>query len=160
MHRSSEHILVTAGDAGSMAQAWAQRLGPGFDPVALRRLLELDPADPSALMRRLLILFVESLGAQSEALQAALNAAELDGMRRAAHAVRSPAMSMGATDFARACQALEQQVLGLQRAGSPPNEECLQAAATVLAGMGAMQRQLQRVLSSDPASEHQGHGRA
>lgn len=160
MHRSSEHILVTAGDADSLAQAWAQRLGPGFDRVALQRLLELDPADPSALMRRLLVLFVESLEAQREALRAALDAADLDGMRRAAHAVRSPAMSMGATDFARACQSLEQQALALQRLGSTPTGECLQAAAAVLAGMIAMQRQLQRVLSSDQAAERQGHGRA
>ena len=154
MHRSSESILVTDEDQGRQALAWAQRLGPGFEAAALQRLIALDPAEEAGLMPQLLTLFEASLHAQADALEAAIGTADLDSIRRAAHTVRSSAMSMGAQDFAQACLRLEHRALERLRSPAPQDKEAvLRDGAEVLERARALRQQVRLAM---PAGDDAG----
>lgn len=95
------------------AQAWAQRLGPGFAIEPLQRLLALDPQGKSGLLAQLLGVFEDSLRSQALALEQGIASVDFDRIRRAAHTVRSSSLSMGAEAFAAACLVLEKDAQAL-----------------------------------------------
>ena len=102
-------------DPTDRTAAWLQRLGAGFDRQAVERLLALDPQEALGLMPQLLQAFEESLQTHLLGLQQALEQGDVQGCRRAAHAVRSASNSMGALEFAAACHALEKLAYGFSQ---------------------------------------------
>lgn len=151
---------MTEENSGARAVAWAQRLGAGFDAAALERLIALDPDESTGLMPQLVALFEESLRVQTQALEAALAAVDLDALRRAAHSVRSAAMSMGALEFAQACTALEQQALLQQRsAASHTDGAVFKDGAALLQWALALREQVRRTMAAHGDEGAHGHGR-
>lgn len=154
MHRSSTNILVTASgreaasspthSASPRANAWAQRLGPGFDPETLDRLLALDSQDEAGLMPRLIVVFEDSLRLQAQALAQGIQACDFDRIRRAAHTVRSSSRSLGAESFAAACLEVEQLAHALAACGPG---QALPDAAHVLARAQDLEHQAQILLN-------------
>lgn len=145
MHRSSNSILVT-----ERARDWAQRVGPDIDAATVERLMALDPDDQTGLMARLLSLFESTLRQQLEAMETALEAADVPGVRRAAHALRSASASFGALHFAQACADLERLARESSAQPSPACDEALRAPA---AGWGSQARDLlSRVQSAAAAA--------
>ena len=140
---------------------WARRLGQGFDVVALQRLLALDPTEQAGLLPQLLVVFAESLRSQSAALEDAMGRGDLDGIRRAAHAVRSAARSMGAEGFANACRRLEEHAHSLMGgAESRAAARVLLDAARVLEWARALRLQVQRAMAAAGDGRAIGHGRS
>lgn len=135
------------------ASAWQQRLGEGFERLAIERLLALDPEETSCLMLRLLEAFEDALRSQMLLLEAASARGDMQGCRRAAHAVRSASNSMGAVAFAQACQALELQAHALgDQARSVQALQGVQQHAQEVAQQGrALLLQVQRVLRDEQA---------
>ncbi|OLP39026.1 hypothetical protein BJM39_01370, partial [Salmonella enterica subsp. enterica serovar Javiana] len=77
-----------------------------LDPARLQELLDLDPGDPSMLLR-----FIGRFGSGSAQTMANLvearDAGHAHEMGRAAHALKGSAANLGATGLATVCKQLE-----------------------------------------------------
>ena len=99
MRRSLNSILVTL-------PGWQGQ----FDMGALQRLTELDPNGVDALLARLFELYSTSLQEQLELMDSAAQREDLNSLKRAAHAIRSASVSIGALAHAEACTQLERAI--------------------------------------------------
>jgi histidine phosphotransfer protein HptB len=78
-----------------------------LDAHALARLQELDPGGQAGLVPRVLATYTLSLERLIEQLKAARTAGDHDGMRHAAHTLKSSSASVGALDLSALCAQAE-----------------------------------------------------
>ncbi len=81
---------------------------PGLlDAQALARLHELDPGGQAGLVRRILATYAQSLQRLLAQLAAARAAGDREGMRHAAHTLKSSSASVGALELSALCAQAE-----------------------------------------------------
>lgn len=78
-----------------------------LDAQALARLQELDPGGQAGLVQRVLATYTLSLQRLLEQLAAARAAGDRDGMRHAAHTLKSSSASVGALELSALCAQAE-----------------------------------------------------
>lgn len=88
---------------------------PGFDPVALGRLRELDPDGRHGVLQRVLAAFESSLNRMLLQLAAERQGGDAAVVASVAHTLKSSSASVGALDLAQACAAVERRL----RTGAP-----------------------------------------
>lgn len=126
----------------------ARRLGPEFTVAGLQRVQALDPDGRSGLMLKLLQMYAEVMQTQAAAMSDHAAHGRLEALKSVAHAVRSSSLSVGAEDFAQACQQLERRI---GEPGGDPAQLCAEGAAL---GHRALRlcRAVQQSLPTDPAA--------
>lgn len=80
---------------------------PVLDPVPVQRLAETLGEQGPALVAELLGVFAEDAPTQLAGLRRALDCADVDAARRAAHSLKSTAAMLGAVRLAAAARAVE-----------------------------------------------------
>jgi HPt (histidine-containing phosphotransfer) domain-containing protein len=78
-----------------------------LDAQALARLQELDPSGQAGLVTRVLATYTLSLERLLDQLRAARSAGDSDGMRHAAHTLKSSSASVGALELSALCAQAE-----------------------------------------------------
>jgi CheY-like chemotaxis protein len=84
------------------------RLSPELDAAALGRIRALDRPGRPSMLERVVAVFVATAEQQIGAIQNALLAADLDGVRRIAHSLKASFGNVGALHLARHTAELEQ----------------------------------------------------
>jgi CheY-like chemotaxis protein/HPt (histidine-containing phosphotransfer) domain-containing protein len=102
------------------------------DETALARLRH-DVGDEAA--DRFVATFLAGLGAREAAIGAALRAGSAEGVREAAHALRSPSAAVGATELSSLCARLEAEG---RAGGLPPLEVLDELALRCAAAVGSL----------------------
>ena len=82
--------------------------GPALDLEVVGVLKELGGEENPELFRELVDTFAEDSPARVEAIVASAAQGDADGLRTAAHGLKSSAANMGATHLWRSCRALEE----------------------------------------------------
>lgn len=142
MHRSLTGILVTEGAVDAITAAavgWAERLGPRFDSAALERIVVLDPDGRDGLMPQVLDLYAQSMETHRVQIEQAARQGDAEGLRRAAHGLRSASGSVGALSLAAACLQLEHEA-------SARTDGVSGACEALLGQISLVQQDVQRVL--------------
>lgn len=121
MTESNRSTGVFAGDLSGLST----QLGPEFSPQAVTRLGALDPQGLNGLLPRLFRMYAELMHKQADALERCAHEGRIEGLREAAHAVRSSSLSVGAESFAQACLHLERRINDKRAAsrGGPDGSE-------------------------------------
>ncbi len=78
-----------------------------LDLAVIDELRELGGEEDPQLLFELIELFLEDAPARLAEMEEALDAQNLDGMRRAAHTLKSSSANMGAVMFSQLCKDLE-----------------------------------------------------
>lgn len=82
----------------------------GLNASSLGALRALDPSGGSAFLRRVLETYLRSLDKHLDAIRAARDASDLNGLRAVAHTLKSSSSSIGALVFAASSADLESVV--------------------------------------------------
>ena len=92
-----------------------------LDRSRIDEILELEAADDApGLLRELVDTFVQTSAAELAGMRAAVDAADADALRRAAHGLKGSSASLGAVDVQRLAQEVETYARAGRTAGCEP----------------------------------------
>lgn len=85
----------------------ASRSEPVIDPGTIEALEELGGSEEPGLLAELIDLFVEDARVRMQAIAACFESGDLDGVAKAAHALKSASATLGAFGLSDVCRRIE-----------------------------------------------------
>jgi len=87
-----------------------------IDPAVIASLRELGGEDDPGLLTELIDMFLDDAPARMAEMRRALDEGDIDGIARAAHALKSSSANMGAMLFSKLCKEVEEMARTQQHA--------------------------------------------
>jgi HPt (histidine-containing phosphotransfer) domain-containing protein len=134
------HPPVATGPRAAGTPADIAALGGLLDAQALARLQDLDPHGHAGLVQRVLATYTLSLQRLLDQLTVARTAGDCDGMRHAAHTLKSSSASVGALELSALCAQVEAGLraghAGESAALAPVLDRLSREGQRILTGLG------------------------